>query len=140
MRCGLCPKISIKLIKKPSLDSLNGIVELMDKSFKNAEKYFSNPKFDTLIVLPIIDEIVPRKPILSLINKKEFKENINKKIYLAVYDGHEDAFVSLRDIDGERVSREIKEWIVNRENVSNFYSFERNLDIIENSPYYHKLD
>ena len=46
----------------------------------------------------------------------------------------------LRDIDGERVSREIKEWIVNRENVSNFYSFERNLDIIENSPYYHKLD
>ena len=35
----------------------------------------------------------------------------------------------LRDIDGERVSREIKEWIINRENVSNFYSFKRNLDI-----------
>ena len=74
------------VIKKPSLESLKGIVELMDESFENAEKYFSEPKFDTLIILPIIDEIVPRKPILSLIDKKDFRENINKKIYLAVYE------------------------------------------------------
>ena len=40
----------------------------MDESYKDALKYFKIPIYKTLI-LSIIDEIVPRKPFIEILNK-----------------------------------------------------------------------
>ena len=55
-------------IHKPNLKSLNGMVELMDESYEDTEKFLNKVPYRTLIILPIKDEIVPRKPLTKLIN------------------------------------------------------------------------
>ena len=125
-------------IHKPSLKSLNGVVDLMDNSYIDFKKYMKNPNYDTLILVPIIDEIVPRKPFLNLLQDKDVTRHIGEKIYLGVYD--ENFHMLLRDIDGNRITREIKEWIFNRERVETFNSFKNNVERLKSAPFYHKLD
>ena len=127
-----------KVVHKPTLKSLNGIIELMDKSFEDAKVFFSNPHYDTLIIIPIIDEIVPRRPILKLFNDKQIQKNLNKKIFIGVYE--KNFHMILRDIDGVRVTREIKEWIVKKKSIKHLYSFSNSLERLKKSNFYHKLD
>lgn len=125
------------VIHKPTLKSLNGIIELMDKSFEDAKFFFANPYYDTLIIIPIIDEIVPRRPILKLFDDKQIKKNLNKKISLGVYE--KNFHMILRDIDGDRVTREIKEWIRSK-SIKHLYSFSNPIEKLKQSNFYHKLD
>ena len=46
----------------------------------------------------------------------------------------------LRDLEGNFISREIKEWILNRKNILNLNSFKAPLEKLMNEPYYHILD
>jgi len=125
-------------IHQSSLQSLSGIVKLMDISYIDFKKYFKDPNFDTLVLVPIVDEIVPRKPLLNLLQDKDVVKHIGKKIRLGVYD--ENFHMLLRDIDGDRITREIKEWIFDRQSVSTLNSFRNNINRLKNSSFFHKLD
>ena len=125
-------------IHKPNLESIYGITVLMDLAFKSAKNYLKNPSYDTLIIVPLLDEIIPRKPIKSLFSEYEIRENIEKKVDLAVYD--KNYHMILRDLDGNRVIREIKEWIFDRKRIKDLYSFKMSLARLESSQYIHQLD
>ena len=125
-------------IHKPNLESIYGITVLMDLAFKSAKNYLKNPSYDTLIIVPLLDEIIPRKPIKSLFSEYEIRRNIEKKVDLAVYD--KNYHMILRDLDGNRVTREIKEWIFDRKKIKDLYSFKMSLERLESSQYIHQLD
>ena len=125
-------------IHEPNLESIYGITELMDLAFKSTKVYLKNPSYDTLIILPLLDEIIPRKPIKNLFSEYEIRRNIEKKIDLAVYD--KNYHMILRDLDGNRVTREIKEWIFDRKRIKDLYSFKMSLERLESSQYIHQLD
>ncbi len=125
-------------IHKPTLESLNGIIKLMDRSFYDSMNYLKNPSYDTLMIIPIIDEIVPRKPLLKLLNDEEIQKKFDDRIKLAIYE--KNYHMILRDIDGNRVTREIKEWILKNENLDDLYSFQNSLVKLRNSEFHHRLD
>ena len=54
------PKLSI--LKQ--LTSLNGIKKSMDSSYKNFVSYLNLPTFKTLLIVPLNDQIIPRKPLI----------------------------------------------------------------------------
>ena len=126
------------VIHKPTLKSLNGIIKLMDKSFIEALTYLKNPRYETLIILPMKDEIVPRKPLLSILRTKEVKKNVGKKIQIGVYPNN--YHMILRDLEGDEISREIKEWLTNRENIKNLDSYNNVYEKINSSDFFHQLD
>ena len=126
------------VVHKPTSSSVNGIIELMDKAFNNAERYLNKPTYETLIVIPMIDEIVPRKPLIHLFDKININTNLNKNLFLAIYD--KNFHMILRDSDGDRISREIKEWITNKKDVTNLHTFINPIQRLRNSEFYHKLD
>lgn len=127
------------VIHSSSLSSLQGITNLMTQSYYNASVFLKEPKVKTLIVLPIKDYIVPRKPLQKILKDKEIRRNIEQNdICLGVYDNH--YHMILRDIDGDRVTREIKEWIINTDVCNNLSSFSSPLKRLEKSDYYHILD
>ena len=78
--------------------------------------------------------------IKSFVAKKDTpaRENIEKKVDLAVYD--KNYHMILRDLDGNRVTREIKEWIFDRKKIKDLYSFKMSLERLESSQYIHQLD
>ena len=124
-------------IHEPKLKSLNGVTQLMDKAFEDTKNYLKNPFYNTLILVPVNDQIVPRKPLIEILQKPEINKNIGKKFDLGMYV--KSYHMMLRDL-GDFISREIKEWILDRENVSSFNSFKNPLETLINEPYYHILD
>ena len=126
------------VIHKPNLNSLRGIVELMDKSYKYSYKYLRNPIYDTLIIIPAIDEIVPRTPLLNIIENKSVRNKIGGKILISLHD--KNFHMILRDLDGDRVSREIKEWIFNKDEARNLSSFKNIINRLENFELFHILE
>ena len=76
--------------------------------------------------------------MLNLLQDKDVVKHIGKKIRLGVYD--ENFHMLLRDIDGDRITREIKEWIFDRQSVSTLNSFRNNIHRLKNSSFFHKLD
>ena len=38
----------------------------MDESYIDTKSYLKKPSYDTIVLIPLLDEIVPRKPIISL--------------------------------------------------------------------------
>ena len=46
----------------------------------------------------------------------------------------------LRDIQGDFISREIKEWIFDKDSVLNLKSFTNSLKELQNKKFYHILD
>ena len=98
-------------IHKPTLESLQGIITLMDESFIDSKEYFENPTFKTLILLPLRDEIIPRKPLISIIAELDFKKNFFENIKINIY---EDSYhMILRDLQGYEILGDIKDWIFN---------------------------
>ena len=53
---------------------------------KDALNYLITPTYKTMILVPIIDEIVPRKPLLEILKNKLVTKNISKKIDIGVYE------------------------------------------------------
>ena len=125
-------------VHKPTLKSLQGIIDLMDESFIDSKHYLQNPSYDTLILIPLIDEIVPRRPFLGLLDDELVKKNLDKNIKIGVYDNS--YHMMLRDLQGNDVTRELKEWIFDKKIVENFYSFKNIEERLRNNEFYHRLD
>ena len=117
-------------IQKPDLRSLNGIVDLMDASYKDTEKFLNKLPSRTLIILPLKDEIVPRKPLAKLLTDK--KNIIEDNITLAIFKNN--YHMVLRDLESETISKFIANWI---NNLHNSRSISESINILNNSKFYH---
>ena len=117
-------------IHKPNLKSLNGIVDLMDESYEYTEKFLNQVSYKTLIILPMKDEIVPRKPLTRLLIDK--KDSIKDNLTLAIYKNN--YHMILRDLESETISKFIADWIHNLHSSS---SIEESINILINSKHYH---
>ena len=53
-------------VHNPNLRSLYGIIELMDESYEHTKIFLTKNNYPTLFLIPIKDEIVPRKPLIEL--------------------------------------------------------------------------
>ena len=117
-------------IHKPNLKSLNGIVELMDESYKYTEEFLNQLPYRTLIILPIKDEIVPRKPLTKLLNDK--KDTIKDNIKLAIFKNN--YHMILRDLESETITKFLANWI---NNLDTSNSISESINILNNSKFYH---
>ena len=117
-------------IHKPNLKSLNGIAELMDESYEDTEKFLDQLAYRTLIILPVKDEIVPRKPLTKLLIDK--KDSIKDNLTLAIFKNN--YHMILRDLESETISKFLADWIHNLYSSS---SIEESINILNNSEYYH---
>ena len=124
-------------IHKPSLESLRGIIKLMDESFLDAKKYFKNPAFKTLILVPLKDEIVPRKPLISIISDLNDQNNFLKKIKINLYQ--DSLHMILRDLQGHQVMDDIKNWVF-EDNDKNYYDNTFILKKLKEAKFVHRLD
>ena len=123
-------------IHHPNLKSLNGIIELMDESYKDAKKFFSQPSYNTLVVIPIKDEIVPRKPLIELLEGTKIKSYDFSSNFLIFESNYH---MILRDIKGDNVTEEIKKWIL-EEKTKKPKNFDEVIKKLKNADYYHILD
>ena len=64
--------------------------------------------------------------------------SVDKFIEKALYD--KNFHMILRDIDGDRITWEIKEWIINKERVINFQTFKNVVNRLKSTKFYHRLD
>tara|TARA_Y100000022_G_scaffold127428_1_gene110418 strand:+ start:2260 stop:3183 length:924 start_codon:yes stop_codon:yes gene_type:complete len=117
-------------IHKPNLKSLNGIVELMDESYKYTKEFLNQLPYRTLIILPIKDEIVPRKPLTKLLNDK--KDSIKDNITLAIFKNN--YHMILRDLESETITKFLANWI---NNLDTSNSILESINILNNSKFYH---
>ncbi len=128
-----------KVVHKKSLKSLNGIKKLMDSSYKNFVSYLNLPTFKTLLIVPLNDQIIPRKPLIEIIDKTSFKEQYSSdQLKIAAFEGY--YHMILRDIDGTRVTNEIKDWIIQPNSLNFKVSSANSLEKIMSKPFYHELD
>ena len=125
-------------IHKPTFRSLQGVVDLMDEAYKETEEYFKNPSYKTLIMIPLKDEIVPRKPLIKLLKDERIKNNFSDKIKILVYE--ESYHMILRDLNGDKITEDLKNWVIGKEYDSSNSSFSDILKQIENTEFYHRLD
>ena len=126
------------VIGKPNLRSLHGVVNLMDQSFRDIKEYLLKPKFPTLLIIPMIDEIVPRKPLIKILKDTKVKKNFSKLINLEIYENN--FHMILRDIDGNKITNDIKDWIKKEKKINNSKSISKIIKKLEDSNYYHRLD
>ncbi|MFL2679875.1 MAG: alpha/beta fold hydrolase [Alphaproteobacteria bacterium] len=125
-------------IHKPNLESLYGIIKLMDHSYKITRGYIVNPSYNTLILVPIKDQIVPRKPLIELLKESKVEINKSRKINLLVY---KDSYhMMLRDINGDHISEKIKLWISKKNKSQKKYLFSDEYKKLENSEFHHMLE
>ena len=123
-------------IHHPNLKSLYGIIELMDESYKDAKTFFSQPGYNTLVVIPIKDEIVPRKPLIELLELTKIKSYDFYSNFLIFKSSYH---MILRDIKGDNVTEEIKKWVLERKTKKQ-KNFEEEIKKLKNADYYHILD
>jgi alpha-beta hydrolase superfamily lysophospholipase len=117
-------------IHKPNLKSLNGIVDLMDESYKYTKEFLNQLPYRTLIILPIKDEIVPRKPLTKLLNDK--KDSIKDNVTLAIFKNN--YHMILRDLESETITKFLANWI---NNLDTSNSISESINILNNSKFYH---
>ena len=125
-------------IHKPTFESLQGVIDLMDEAYKDTEKYFRDPSYETLIMVPLKDEIVPRKPLIKLLNDEKIKQNFSDKIKIVVYD--ESYHMILRDLNGDQITEDLKNWVIGKGIDPSNPNFSDILKQIENTKFYHRLD
>ena len=123
-------------IHHPNLKSLNGIIELMDESYKDAKNFFSQPSYNTLVVIPIKDEIVPRKPLIELLEGTKIKSYDFSSNFLIFESNYH---MILRDIKGDDVTEEIKKWVLERK-TKKPKNFDEVIKKLKNADFYHILD
>ena len=125
-------------VHKPKIKSLYGVVKLMDKSYNDAILFFKKPKYKTLLLVPINDQVVPRKPLIDLLKDPVIKDNVEKRVDLAVYKSS--YHMILRDINSELILRQVKNWIKGEERNFSKNNYQNSFEILLNEPYYHILD
>ena len=124
-------------VHQPNFKSLYGIIELMDKSFTNAEIFFEKSDYRTLLLIPIKDEIVPRKPLIELLNKPMIKKNNNKNIKLMIFQSS--FHMMLRDLHGNLITNKIKDWILDK-NIESSVNLRKGARKLNNLNFFHLLD
>ena len=102
----------------------------MDESYKDTEKFLNKIPYRTLIILPLKDEIVPRKPLTKLLIDK--KDSIKDNLTLAIFKNN--YHMILRDLESETISKFLADWI---HNLHSSNSIEESINILNNSKYYH---
>ncbi len=123
-------------IHYPNLKSLYGIIELMDESYKDAKNFFSQPSYNALVVIPIKDEIVPRKPLIELLEATKIKSYDFSSNFLIFESSYH---MILRDIKGDNVTEEIKKWVLGKKTKKQ-KNFNEVVKKLKNADYYHILD
>ena len=125
-------------VHKPTFKSLRGIVDLMDESYIDTLEYLNNPKYNSLILLPIKDEIVPRKPFVKMLKRiQKGKKNI-EMTEIGIYENH--YHMILRDLKTKTVLTDVKNWILNENPKKNRSSLDEIISNLQNFEYYHRLD
>ena len=123
-------------IHRPNLKSLNGIIKLMDESYKDAKTFFSQLGYDTLVVIPIKDEIVPRKPLIELLELTKIKSYDFSSDFLIFESSYH---MILRDMKGNYVTEKIKKWILGKKKKKQ-KNFNEIIQKLRNTDYHHILD
>ena len=124
-------------VHNPNLQSLYGIIELMDQSYEHTKIFLTKNNYPTLLLIPIKDEIVPRKPLIELLKNSRINEFDNKKIDIKIFESS--FHMMLRDLKGNRITNEIKDWIINKNN-NNIINLQKGREKLENSEFFHMLD
>lgn len=88
-----------RVIKETRVDTLYGLVSLMDEGYKAAQKV----NIPTLILYGKNDQIVPKSPVLHVVHA------LGDKAYYAYYP--KGYHMLLRDLNGAEVSGDIAAWI-----------------------------
>ena len=123
-------------IQKPTLKSLNGIVNLMDESYIDSIEFLRRPIYNTFILIPIIDEIVPRKPLIRILESYQRDLIEIPKLKISLYE--KNYHMILRDVNRDIAINEIKDWIFKKkENRENLMHVVKKL---KEKKFYHKLD
>ena len=125
-------------IHKPTLMSLQGIIDLMDESFIDAEKYLKKPTYSTLMLIPLIDEIVPRKPLIKILSDDELIDGLDPNVQIRLYK--DNYHMILRDINGNEITEDIKNWVYNKNSYNKNFKFQILLEKLTETQFYHKLD
>jgi len=89
-------------------------------------------------MIPLKDEVVPRKPLIKLLKDERIKNNFSDKIKILVYE--ESYHMILRDLNGDQITEDLKNWVIGKEYDSSNSSFSDILKQIENTEFYHRLD
>ena len=89
-------------------------------------------------MVPIRDEIVPRKPLIKIFKNSGIKKNISKMIDLGVYENS--YHMILRDLEGSKIINDIRLWIENKNSIKQNNVFKDSLRKLNNNPYFHRLD
>ncbi len=86
----------------------------------------------------MIDEIVPRKPLIKILKDTKVKKNFSKLINIKIYENN--FHMILRDINGNEIANDIKDWIKKENKENNFKSISKIITKLEDSNFYHRLD
>ena len=109
----------------------------MDESYEHAKIFLTKNNYPTLLLIPIKDEIVPRKPLIELLKNSIINEFITKKLDIKIFESS--FHMMLRDLRGDLVTNEIKNWIVKKNNI-NIVNLQKGIEKLENSNFFHMLD
>jgi esterase/lipase len=108
----------------------------MDETYKDAKTFFSQPSYNTLVVIPVKDEIVPRKPLIELLEETKIKSyNFFSDFIIFESSYH----MILRDMKGDNVTEEIKKWILEKK-MKKKTNFNEVIQKLRNADYHHILD
>jgi acylglycerol lipase len=91
-----------KVIKETRMDTIEGLVDLMDAALDAAPRLDGPP---TLTLYGLKDEIVPDSPVIAAIRRMP----ANGRNRAALYEGG--YHMLLRDLEAERVWRDIAAWM-----------------------------
>ena len=82
-------------------------------------------------MIPLKDEVVPRKPLIKLLKDERIKNSFADKIRILVY---KDSYhMILRDLNGDQITEDLKNWVIGKEYDLSNSSFSDILKQIENT-------
>ena len=114
------------------------------KNILSIDRFDIQNKFNSKILpyskntVQLKDEVVPRKPLIKLLKDERIKNNFSDKINILVYK--ESSHMILRDLNGDQITEDLKNWVIEKEYDSSNSSFSDILKQIENTEFYHRLD
>ena len=127
------------VIHQPNLKSLRGVIELMDDSYLDFKKIINLPTVPTLLIIPVLDEVIPRKPLIIIIkNIDDNAELKNKKITIQVYD--KNYHMILRDNNNSTVIQNIHQWLNDSDEIYYDISNKNSYELLIKSKKIHILD
>merc|ERR1739848_150047 len=106
-----------------------------DRSYIDSIEFLKNPNYDTIMLIPIIDEIVPRKPLIKILENQ--KNNVTEISKLQIYVYEKNFHMILRDINGVVALDEIKDWVLEKKKNLNSQNLSQILKKLKQSRFYH---